>query len=117
MSKTKREILAELAKEEALRREDKNEKILNCGRDFCPFVFPAKTAFYNLSAIQTSPDFKQSLGDFGENYSRDHLNVSGAIISDFFEQEGIQDGYEIPEINSLEGIGIHITNDPGFGHS
>ncbi|MDD5192873.1 MAG: hypothetical protein PHH54_03035 [Candidatus Nanoarchaeia archaeon] len=117
MSKTKREILAELAKKEALGREELDKKFLNCGSDFCPFVIPAETNLYDFSTLQNSPDFKQTSKDFRENYSRDHLNVSGRIISDFFEQEGIHDGYEPGEIGLLERHGMHITDNPGFGRS
>lgn len=115
---SKREILEKIAKQEASRHLiNKDVEIFNCGHNFCPFVLPAESLLYGSSAIQNSPEFAQALEDIKENYSRDHLSVGDRIISDFFEHEGINDEYDLGEIDPLGDGGFHITDDPGFGRS
>ncbi len=116
MSKTKREVLEKITKKEILRHRAKNE-VFNCGYSFCPPITPAKSPSYSPGVIEASSEFKLALGDIRENYSRDHLNVGGCIITDFLDQKGIPDGYELSEIDPLEDRGIHITSNPGFSYN
>lgn len=115
MSKTKREVLEKIAKKEILgHRAEK--KVFNCGYTFCP-ITPAKSHLYIPSIIETSSEFVQALEDIKTNYPRDHLDAEEGIIADFLDQEGIQDGYELPRIDPLEDRGIHITSNPGFAYN
>ena len=105
--------------EKIIRREILEVKIgslLNCGNPVCPIILPAKSSHYNPSAIQFSPELADSLADIRENYFNDHLGVGSRMFFESLAQDGVEIGYNHPEIDPLENSGMHRTNNPGFSY-
>jgi len=109
----KRRFLANLVTQEAL---GKKVDYFNCGHKFCPIGNFFSHKSYFSACIEDSKNFMQTLKDFELNYAREHLNIGGQIICATLNHMGIDD-YDLPEVNPLEGSGMHITANPSFGYS